>query len=571
MLAPGQNLDRYTVLAELGSGGMATVFKVRHNTLNSLHALKLLKVQSPVIRQRLMQEGRTQASLRHPNIVTVTDVVEVDGASGLVMEFIDGPTLEAWLRDHRPSLADAERLFLGVLAGVARAHRHGLVHRDLKPGNVLLEEGDDGLVPKVTDFGLVKALSDDDAASHTRSGIAMGTPAYMSPEQVRNAKNVDQRTDIFALGCILYELVCGEQAFSGEDTFSVLNAVVTGDYRAPERIVEGIPERVRAAIAGCLKVNRDERIADCAQLRKVLAGEVTLSRPPAASSTMAGEDLDAGQAPAAAAAPVRSETWAHAAGGLEEVGPTPVDDLKAPPPVPASVVRTRLPEAPPTDPPALSGTLAGEWFGGEPDPKPSAPRARTLLIAAAVALVLGVGGIGVVGLGAVAWSTASPRVEPAIAPAVSEAETQPEVATEIVPAEPAAPAPAPKPSVPQRAASETKPAAVSVAEPATAPAPPAPAAPAPTVAARPEPTPAAPEVDDGPPMGTVRVTGDARRVVLQRAGTRLSPGPVSAGVYEIRADFEGNPDVDAGRVTIRAGATVTLECDSAYLMCRPVK
>src|SRR5262245_35627495 len=157
MLSGGQRVDRYVVEGLLGEGGMAEVYRVRHATLGSLHALKILKVQAPTVRARLLAEGRAQAALRHPNLVAVTDVIEVDGAPPLVLDFVDGPWLEAWLVDHRPSPREAEQLFLGIVAGVERAHRAGLVHRDLKPGNVLLERGDDGvLVPKVTDFGLAK-------------------------------------------------------------------------------------------------------------------------------------------------------------------------------------------------------------------------------------------------------------------------------------------------------------------------------------------------------------------------------------------------------------------------------
>ena len=283
MLEPGRVVERYTVEGELGAGGMATVFLVRHNALGSLHALKLLKVQNREIAKRLMHEGRIQATLRHPNIVTVTDVIEVDGSPGLVLEYIAGPTLEHWLQQNTPSLALAESLFRAILAGVARAHREGLVHRDLKPGNVLLDEGDEGLVPKVTDFGLVKILVDDASTSQTRSGIAMGTPAYMAPEQIRDAKNVDRRADVFALGCILYELVCGRPPFAGSDVLAIFNAIAEGDYPPPEGVVSGLPPRIVAAIRGCLEVDRELRIADCSHLREVLTGPPLL--PPAPENT----------------------------------------------------------------------------------------------------------------------------------------------------------------------------------------------------------------------------------------------------------------------------------------------
>lgn len=194
VLETGQTVERFTVEAKLGEGGMAAVYRVRHNTLGSYHALKLLKVANPDIKRRLVEEGRVQASLHHPNIVAVTDVLVVDGQPGLLMELVDGPTLEEWLWSNRPTLEQAEALFRGVVAGVGRAHRAGLVHRDLKPGNILLDVADGMVIPKVTDFGLAKILADEDGGhSQTRSGVTLGTPQFMAPEQIRNAKSVDQR------------------------------------------------------------------------------------------------------------------------------------------------------------------------------------------------------------------------------------------------------------------------------------------------------------------------------------------------------------------------------------------
>jgi len=143
-LVPGTAIDRYDVVRLLGHGGMAEVYPVRHRTLGTSHALKLLTLSGRSIRDRLIEEGRVQARLRHPNLVAVTDVLDVDGAPGLLMEFVDGPSPDAWLSTQRPDPSEAERLFRGILDGVGRAHRHGVVHRDLKPSNVLLATDEDG-------------------------------------------------------------------------------------------------------------------------------------------------------------------------------------------------------------------------------------------------------------------------------------------------------------------------------------------------------------------------------------------------------------------------------------------
>ncbi|TNE86333.1 MAG: serine/threonine protein kinase [Deltaproteobacteria bacterium] len=281
MLSNGALIDRYTVDSVIGTGGTAVVYRVKHSKLGTAHALKVLSVTSRSIRERMLREGRVQATLDHLNIVTVTDVLEVDGQPGLLMEYIEGPSLEKALEDYRLDLPTAEILFLGILAGVRVAHEHGLVHRDLKPANVLLAESPQGFVPKVTDFGLAKVIADEAAAGagQTRQGVAMGTPAYMAPEQIRDARSVDVRADIWSLGCILYELCTGVRTFPGDDTLAIYNAVVGGDIVPPREYNRSLDDRYEMAIRGCLAIDRNERIPDCDTLFAVLKGEQTWDAP----------------------------------------------------------------------------------------------------------------------------------------------------------------------------------------------------------------------------------------------------------------------------------------------------
>ncbi len=273
-LPPGTVVDRYTIDAVLGEGGMAVVYKATHIQLGSTHAVKVLKLPTAAIQDRLLQEGRVQAQLRHLNIVSVTDVVDVDGSPGLVMEFIAGAPLSDFLRTHRLNLDQADELARGIIEGVAVAHQAGLIHRDLKPANILLEATGKSLVPKITDFGLAKLLDDgSEGQLHTRSGMSMGTPAYMAPEQIESAKDVDARADVFSLGAILYELVAGQRPFQGGSTLSVLNAVAAGTRRPLQELVPDVPDRVRIAIDGALEPDPDQRIANCDALLDMWTGE----------------------------------------------------------------------------------------------------------------------------------------------------------------------------------------------------------------------------------------------------------------------------------------------------------
>jgi serine/threonine protein kinase len=268
-LVPGTAIDRYVVEGVLGTGGMATVYLVRHETLNTLHALKVLDVASADVRRRLIEEGRAQSRLRHPNIVPVTDVVPVRGAPGLVMDYVEGPSLRQFLSDHRCTIPELDALAGGILDGVEAAHAAGLVHRDLKPDNVLVHVVDGRVVPRITDFGLAKFLDRELAEHATRTGTTMGTPAYMPPEQIRDASSVDARADVWAIGTILYELVTGQMAFPAEDTFALYDNIQQGEYARADTLRPDIPNRMRDAIEGALVPDRNRRFSTVEELAAV--------------------------------------------------------------------------------------------------------------------------------------------------------------------------------------------------------------------------------------------------------------------------------------------------------------
>ena len=260
----GRRIGAYVVEDHLGSGGMGTVYRVRHEGLATAYALKVLH-RAGTLRERLRREGQVQGQLRHPHIVSVTNLIEVDGDPGLVMELVDGPTLRELLVAGPLPEEVADRLGQQIIRAVAAAHRAGLVHRDLKPGNVLLASTDEGLHAKVTDFGLAKLLHEEDALGSR----ALGTPAYMSPEQIRNAGAADARSDVFSLGALLFELVTGERAFRGADQAELFDKIRAGDHPP---LPAGVPDRMRAAIEGALDPDPERRIPDAESLLRTWRG-----------------------------------------------------------------------------------------------------------------------------------------------------------------------------------------------------------------------------------------------------------------------------------------------------------
>ncbi|MCP4807171.1 MAG: serine/threonine protein kinase [Proteobacteria bacterium] len=267
----GDTIGRFQVERLLGEGGIAQVYAVRHRQLGTLHALKLLTLQRPGLAERLLQEGRIQAQLRHPNVVAVTDVVEDDGDIGLIMEYVEGMALDDCLADGAMPIAEALELFEQVLLGVGAAHRAGVLHRDLKPGNILLTTVQEAVVAKVADFGIAKIASEELAAgAKTLAGTAMGPPGYMAPEQVRDSATVDARADVFALGAILYEMISGRRAFGSGDLLTTLNRTAKGEFTPLSELDPDCPFELDFAIRTALSVDPEDRFPDCQRFARAL-------------------------------------------------------------------------------------------------------------------------------------------------------------------------------------------------------------------------------------------------------------------------------------------------------------
>lgn len=284
-LESGRVVGKYEILGVLGSGAMASVYRVRHVQLDALYALKVLDGAGGRMQDRLLLEGRVQAKLRHPNIVAVTDVLEVDGQPGLVMELVEGPTLaQHILVEHPLPMEVVDRLAVAIIKGVRAAHQAGHLHRDLKPSNIMLMPLDGEMIPKIADFGLAKILGDPAAPTQTRTGQLLGSPAYMSPEQTMSALHLDERTDIWALGAVLYQLVTGHLAFPQRDLVTVFSLVRSGDFRDPREMRAGVPPRMWSAILGAMTVDPAQRIPSCDQLLEVWEGRVERAAPPPGES-----------------------------------------------------------------------------------------------------------------------------------------------------------------------------------------------------------------------------------------------------------------------------------------------
>jgi serine/threonine protein kinase/predicted ATPase/tetratricopeptide (TPR) repeat protein len=237
VLKSGDLVDRYVVQRCIGRGGAAVVYECRHRVLDTRHALKVLD-KSRGAHARLVQEGRLQARLDHPNLLPVRDVLDVDGAPALLMPLVEGPTLRQLLRQHPPKDMESLHLFREIARGVAAIHEAGLVHRDLKPSNILLDLRYGSLTPRIADFGLAQALG----GSATPKRVAfVGTPAWAAPEQY-TSHETGQPADLWALGMLLATLLLGKHPFAGETLHQLQRRAEDHDYASLTASLEPIPE-----------------------------------------------------------------------------------------------------------------------------------------------------------------------------------------------------------------------------------------------------------------------------------------------------------------------------------------
>ena len=285
----GRTIDHYEVLAFVGSGGMGSVYRARDSRLNRDVALKVLPVEfskDPEWLRRSKREAQLLASLNHPNIGAIYDLEESDGIQCLILEFVEGESLAERLRRGRLPLAEALEISRQIAEALEAAHEQGIVHRDLKPGNVMIAA--DGRV-KVLDFGIAKMLQPQAAANapvdidSASAGVAWGTPSYMSPEQARG-KPVDKRTDIWAFGCVLYEMVTGRRAFHRETVTDTLAAVVEHDPDW-QTVPTATPAQIQDLLRRCLMKDTRQRRRDIGEARIQIEEAI---REPAAAGSLPG-------------------------------------------------------------------------------------------------------------------------------------------------------------------------------------------------------------------------------------------------------------------------------------------
>jgi serine/threonine-protein kinase len=288
--------DRYEIHRRLARGGMAQVYLARDRSLDRPVAVKELVPEfatDPSFVERFRREAQAAANLSHPNVVGVYDWGAQDGTYFIVMEYVDGPSLSRVLRSDGPFHPNrAAEIASEVAAGLGFAHSRGVVHRDVKPGNVLLTRSGQA---KVTDFGIARALSSPDE-DLTQAGSVMGTATYFSPEQAQGL-SVDPRSDLYSLGVVLYELVTGRPPFNGETPLAIAYKHVQDQPAPPSTLMTGLPEALEAIIMKLLSKRPDDRYASAEDLRadlnRFLAGEPTVAeRELIAAGAAAGALMD---------------------------------------------------------------------------------------------------------------------------------------------------------------------------------------------------------------------------------------------------------------------------------------
>src|SRR5512138_1224689 len=300
-LSVGSRLGPYEILSALGAGGIGEVYRARDTKLDREVAIKVLPelfVSDPERVARFQREAKTLASLNHPHIGGIYGFEDTDGERAIVLELVDGPTLADRIAQGPIPLDEALPIARQIAEALEAAHEQGIIHRDLKPANIKVR--DDGTV-KVLDFGLAKIVGPPEGGPYvpdvgvgfsrptasmsptittpamTQIGVILGTAAYMAPEQARG-KPVDKRSDIWAFGCVLFEMLTGTRVFDGEDTTDTIAAVVRAEPKW-DALPSDVPQSIRLLLKRCLEKDRKKRIGDISTALFIMNESTLVSAP----------------------------------------------------------------------------------------------------------------------------------------------------------------------------------------------------------------------------------------------------------------------------------------------------
>lgn len=286
-VTPLLKLGRYEIAAEIGHGAMGTVYKAHDPLIERTVALKTIRLDlshqaRQVFEERFYREAKSAGRLNHPNIVTIYDVGETDGSAYIAMEYLEGESLDTLLDNHiRLSLDRIAHIALQIANGLAYAHQHGVIHRDVKPANIILMRR--GRVVKITDFGIAQIP----ANTQTKGGALLGSPRYMSPEQVQG-KVVDGRSDVFSLGVVLYEMLTGCTPFTGDNLSTILYNIMNYEPAPPSSVNQDVPHAFDHIVMRALSkrpVDRYQTARDMATDLRALRGVTPMVVQPVSPDT----------------------------------------------------------------------------------------------------------------------------------------------------------------------------------------------------------------------------------------------------------------------------------------------
>jgi serine/threonine-protein kinase len=395
MPQPGDLIaGKYRLETQLGRGGMGAVYAARHTTTGRRFAIKLLSHELAGDAQaeaRFLREATLASAINHPAIVEVYDVGHHEGFPYMVMKLLQGETLGQRLRRGTLSPQEAIAILVPVLDGIGAAHDNGIVHRDLKPDNIMLEREGGIERPRVLDFGISKLVGGtDNRTGLTRPGTSIGTPDYMSPEQVRGVADLDGRTDVYALGVILYEMLTGAVPYEGNNYADLVLKIVNGGAPGIRAWNTELSEELEAIVARAMAASREQRFASVKELSDALV-HFKRSRPSTVGPRATRPRPSSGSTPFATEAnapvvvPVRSPRLGYALGAVAGLLATSgllwlfwPESSAAPPVKAAASAPARPPPAPAPKPKVAKLEVA-------PQPQPQPPAAQPTLAAEPVA------------------------------------------------------------------------------------------------------------------------------------------------------------------------------------------